>query len=180
MDQTDSALYYYEKAMELNPENTQAQFGFAMIIHTHYIKKGKRLNEVDRILAYYMNAYKSPKNINSYRNAAMLCKDIEDIDRSAWYFEEGLKQCPNDTSLLNNYANLLMKNIGDYTKARELAEKGLRISPLDCSLLDTMAHIEFEGFQNYEKAEQLFRKALKFDGEHHYSHTGLGDLYLVI
>ncbi|MDC0231615.1 tetratricopeptide repeat protein [Aureispira] len=172
------ALYFYEKSLELNPENSQAQVGFAKITHGMYIKKGKRLKDVDLVLQYYINAYKDPKNIICYNNAAMLCKDIGDIDRSAYYYEEGLSRCPDDSLLLNNYANLLMKFKGDYSQAKKLATKGLSIAPINTSLLDTLAHIEFLGFKNYEKAEQLFQKALKFKGEAHYSHTGLGDMYL--
>ena len=71
-----------------------------------------------------------------------------------------------------------MKFKGDYSQAKKLATKGLSTAPLNTSLLDTLAHIEFLGFQNYEKAEQLFQKALKFNGDAHYSHTGLGDMYL--
>ena len=172
------ALQYYKKALALHPSNSQAQFGYAMIIHTHYIKKGLRWEETEQLLNYYMNAYKGPKNINSYRNAAMLCQDVADIDRSAAYFKAGLRACPNDTSLLNNYANLLMKHQKNFDKARILAAKGLKIAPLDCSLLDTMAHIEMNGFGAIERAKSLFEKALKIDKDLHYVHTGLGDLYL--
>jgi tetratricopeptide (TPR) repeat protein len=34
-----------------------------------------------------------------------------------------------------------------------------------------------QGFKAYAKAEKLFRKALSIDSEHHYSNTGLGDMY---
>ena len=110
----------------------------------------------------------------------MLCKDIGDIDRSVYFYEEGLRLCPDDLILLNNYANLLLKYKGDFFKAKELATKGLSISPINTSLLDTLAHIELVGFKNYKVAEDLFKKALKFNGEAHYSHTGLGDMYLEI
>ncbi len=171
------ALYYYEKAVELMPSNTQAQFGVALIIHVYYIKKGLHLDRIEQVLEYYMDAYKSPKNINCYRNAAMLCKDTHDYERSAYYFEAGLKASPNDTSLLNNYATLQFEKFNDFESAQLLAQKGLEISPLDCALLDTLAQIEMQGFKAYAKAEKLFRKALSIDSEHHYSNTGLGDMY---
>lgn len=171
-------LFFYEKAMELDPENTQASFGFATIIHSHYIKKGQRLEEVDRVLNYYIKSYKSPRNIISYRNAALLCQDVNDIPRAVQYYEEGLKHCPDDTILLNNYANILMYPLRDYQKAYTLAAKGLEILPHDNSLLDTMANIQLFGFRNYEEAESLFRKVIQKGDEHHYSFTGLGDLYL--
>ncbi|WP_052598869.1 lipopolysaccharide assembly protein LapB [Aureispira sp. CCB-QB1] len=171
-------LFFYEKAMELDPDNTQASFGFASIVHTHYIKKGQRLEDVDRVLNYYIRSYKTPRNIVSYRNAALLCQDIGAIQRAVHYYEEGLKLCPDDTILLNNYANLLMHPIRDYHKAQAFAARGLDILPHDPSLLDTMANIQMYGFRNYEKAEQLFFKVIQKGDEHHYSFTGLGDLYL--
>lgn len=172
------ALFFYEKAMLLDSDNTQAHFGFAMIMHNFYIKRGHCLDQVNRVLSCYICAYKGPPNISSYRNAAILCSDIGDIKRSAFYYEEGLKHCPNDTILLNNYANLLMNKLGDYTRARFYAHKGLEIAPYDPSLLDTMAYIELDGFQNYEQAKFLFNKVIQQGEKHHYSFTGLGDLYL--
>jgi tetratricopeptide (TPR) repeat protein len=173
-------LFFYEKAMELDPENTQASFGFATIIHTHYIKKGQRLEDVDQVLHYYIKSYKAPKNIASYRNAALLCQDVGDIQQAIQYYEQGLGHCPDDTVLINNYANLLMNPIRNYHKARELATKGLEILPSDPSLLDTLANIQLYGFHNYEEAETLFLQVIQKGDDHHYSFTGLGDLYLRI
>lgn len=171
-------LFFYEKAMELDPENTQASFGFAAIVHTHYIKKGQRLEDVDQVLDYYIKSYKTPRNIISYRNAALLCQDVGNIKGAIQYYEQGLEHCPDDTILLNNYANLLMNPLRDYHKARELATRGLEVLPHDLSLLDTLANIQLYGFQNYEEAETLFLKVIQKGDEHHYSFTGLGDLYL--
>lgn len=171
-------LFFYEKAMELDPENAPASFGFATIIHTHYIKKGQRLEDVDQVLHYYIKSYKTPRNIVSYRNAALLCQDVGRTEQAVQYYEQGLKLCPDDTILLNNYAYLLMTPFRNYTKAHELATKGLEIMPHDLSLLDTLASIELYGFQNYEEAEKLFLKVVQKGDEHHHSFTGLGDLYL--
>lgn len=171
-------LFFYEKAMELDPENTQASFGFATIVHTHYIKKGQRLEDVDQVLNYYIKSYKTPRNIVSYRNAALLCQDVGDISQAIEYYDQGLELCPDDTVLLNNYANLLMNPLRDYHKARELAKRGLEVLPHDLSLLDTLANIELYGFRNYEEAEGLFMKVIQKGDDHHYSFTGLGDLYL--
>lgn len=171
-------LFFYEKAMELDPENTQASFGFATIVHTHYIKKGQRLEDVDQVLKYYIRSYKTPRNIVSYRNAALLCQDVGNIQQAIYYYDQGLERCPDDTVLLNNYANLLMNPLRDYHKALELAKKGLDILPHDLSLLDTLANIHLYGFRNYKEAESLFMKVIQKGDEHHYSFTGLGDLYL--
>jgi tetratricopeptide (TPR) repeat protein len=171
-------LFFYEKAMALDPENTQASFGFATIVHTHYIKKGQRLEDVDQVLNYYIKSYKTPRNIVSYRNAALLCQDVGDIPQAIQYYDQGLELCPDDTVLLNNYANLLMNPLRDYHKARELAKRGLEVLPHDLSLLDTLANIELYGFRNYEEAEGLFMKVIQKGDDHHYSFTGLGDLYL--
>jgi tetratricopeptide (TPR) repeat protein len=171
-------LFFYERAMELDPENTQASFGFATIIHTHFIKKGRRLEDVDQVLNYYIKSYKTPRNIVSYRNAALLCQDVGDIQQAIQCYDQGLELCPDDTILLNNYANMLMNPLGEYEKARELALRGLEILPHDHCLLDTLANIQLYGFRNYEEAESLFLKVIKKGDEHHYSFTGLGDLYL--
>ncbi|MBL4648517.1 MAG: tetratricopeptide repeat protein [Aureispira sp.] len=171
-------LFFYEKAMELDPENTQASFGFATIVHTHYIKKGQRLEDVDQVLNYYIKSYKTPRNIVSYRNAALLCQDVGDIPQAIQYYDQGLALCPDDTVLLNNYANLLMNPLRNYHKARELAMRGLEILPHDLSLLDTLANIQLYGFRNYKEAEALFMKVIQKGDDHHYSFTGLGDLYL--
>jgi tetratricopeptide (TPR) repeat protein len=175
---SQKVLFFYEKAMELDPENTQASFGFASIVHSNYIKKGQRLEDVDLVLSYYIKSYKTPRNIISYRNAALLCQDVGNIKGAIQYYEQGLELCPDDTILLNNYANLLINPLRDYHKARELAKKGLEILPHDLSLLDTLATIQLYGFHNYEEAEALFLKVVQKGDEHHYSFTGLGDLYL--
>jgi len=174
------ALFFYKKAIALDSNNTQAQFGFALIVHVYYIQKGKCLDMVDQVLQYYMNAYKGPKNIVAYKNAAMLCKDIGNLDRAEAYYKAGLEHCPDDSALLNNYAYLLMEEKKDFVQAKVLAERGLESAPFDAALLDTLAHIEFIGFQNYKRAEGLFKKALKKDELHHYSHTGLGDMYVAM
>lgn len=174
------ALFFYEKAMQLDANNTQAHFGFAMIVHAQYIRRGQRLEDVDKVLQYYIDAYRSPKNIISYRNAAALCQDIGDVQRAAYYYKEGLQHCPNDAILLNNYANLLMKEMGDFAEARTWAQKGLLVAPNDPHLLDTMAHIAFQGFQDYKRAKMLFEKVIQKGDEHHYSYTGLGDLYCAL
>ena len=176
----NKALFFYEKAIALDSNNTKAKFGFALLTHTHYIQKGKRLEQVDKVLEFYMAAYKGPQNINAYKNAAMLCRDVGDIERAVYYYNEGIQHYPKDAALLNNYAFLLLQFKQDYTKAKKLAEQGLEITPFDPCLLDTLAHIEFMGFQNFKRAQALFEKALEKDGQHHYSHTGLGDMYVAL
>jgi len=172
------ALNFYKIALQLRPSYTSARMSYAMILHQYYLKKGQRIEEYDKVVDYYLSAFVEKEKMHPYVNAAMLCYEMKDYARSAKIYEEGLRINPEDSTLLNNFANLQFKSFGDYNKAKQLAEQGLEAAPHDCSLLDTLAHIEMEGFDNLAKAEAYFLEALKTDGTHHYSLTGLGDLYV--
>lgn len=172
------ALFYYEVVLSLVPDHKGAQFGYAKTIHTFYLKKGKRLEEYPKVKAYYLAAYKQPDQMLPYINAALLCKEMGDLEDSKALYEEALALNDQDTVLLNNYANLLFKEFGDWQQAKALAEKGMSIKA-DGYLLDTLATIEMLGFGNMEAAKILFERALNIDFNNHWSYTGLGDWYVL-
>ncbi len=172
------ALYFYKIALELYPQHDGAKLDIAKIWHQFYLKQGKKLELYPQTIQYYLEGHSSPEQMFSYIQAALLCIDMGDFDESQKIYKEALTINPEDSILLNNYANLLFKEFDDFEQAKELINRGLAIQ-IDAYLLDTLAYIEMEGFQNMAAAKDLFDRALALDGSNHWSQTGLGDWYFI-
>ncbi len=178
MKNVREAMYFFELALELHPEHKSARISYASILHQHFIKKGKRLTDYKMAIDYYISGYSTPKQMTPYIQAALLAKEMEDFEKSEALYLKGISLAPDNSTLLNNYANLLLE-LGNFQKAREYVNLGLNHVPSDPFLLDTLAQIEMVGFKDLDKAESLFKQVVNSSDIHHYSHTGLGDIYVL-
>lgn len=178
MKSNTKALFFHEVVLSLVPQHKGSQYAYARLFHIHYLQKGKRLIDYPKIKALYLTSFHKKDRMEPYINAAILCAEMKDFNHSRDLYEEALSINPEDTTVLNNYANLLFKEFGDFKQAKEIASKALSIQ-IEAATLDTMAHIEMLGFNNLAKAKSYFEQALQIDSTSHWAHTGLGDWYIL-
>ena len=178
MKNAKKALFFHEVVLSLVPNHKGSQYGYAKIFHVHYLQKGKRLLDYPKIKALYLASFHDKDRMDPYINAAILCAEMQDFNHSRELYEEALEINPEDTTILNNYANLLFEEFNDFEQAKNIANKALSIKR-EAATLDTMAHIEMLGFGNMDKAKSYFDQALQVDSTSHWSHTGLGDWHVL-
>ena len=76
-----------------------------------------------------------------YRLLAEVNSNLQDYDKSDYYFELALQSDSSDATLLNNYSYSLAERKKDLEKALKMSEKALSINPKEPSYLDTYGWI---------------------------------------
>ncbi|HCY72863.1 MAG TPA: hypothetical protein DHU75_01640 [Rikenellaceae bacterium] len=91
-------------------------------------------------------------------------------------FDKALKLCPNDATILNNYAYNLCLDGKNLKKAEKMSMKAVKMEPENASFLDTYGWILYQK-KDYEKAKSYFKKCMVYGGSnskeslYHYSKT---------
>lgn len=171
------ALTYYKYAQIIDPNLGEANFHYAHILLTEYIQKGKRKEDYQEVVDNYQKAFDAnPQNLNCYTNTAALYEELGYLDKAIACYIKTLKIKPNHVGALNNLANIYLER-HEYDRAKSYILKAYQNNPKDIDVLDSYAHILILGFGELTQAERLFKQVIKLDDRHHYSFTGLGDLY---
>ncbi len=114
----DLAEQYYEKAIELAPDNASILGNYAL-----FLKKIRK--DYDKAEEYYKKALEiDPKHANNLANYALFIDEIrKDYDEAEEYYKKALEIDPKHANNLGNYGNF-MKNIRkDYDKAEKFFRK---------------------------------------------------------
>ena len=89
------------------------------------------------------------------------CYKNNDLDGAINAFNKSLTICPDDTSLLNELANVYLRK-KDYANALKEINKAIELEPIDANYWDSRAEI-YEAMGEYEKAIADCKKALELD-----------------
>jgi len=151
---------YCQRALEYFPNQSIVYFfkGFALFSQnkfkrsTIFFKTGFDLSFDDKNLKLEFLLYLS----EAFHN-------IQEHNKSDFYFEEYLKIDKTNAYLLNNYAYYLTKRNINFERAKELSFKSLEIEPFNSSFLDTYAWI-FYTAKDYKKALIYIKKSYKYGG----------------
>ncbi|MCP4439460.1 MAG: tetratricopeptide repeat protein [Aureispira sp.] len=173
----DLGLLYYQYAQIVNLNQGEAYFHYAHILQTKYIQKGKRQEDYQEVVDNYQKAFNiNSHNLSCYMNTAILYEEMDRMEEAIDYYSRILKIKPEHVGALNNLANIYMK-LQDFDHAKSYVLRAHKVQPKDVHVLDSYAHILMLGFQNLKDAEILFKQVIELNDDHHYSFTGLGDLY---
>lgn len=87
-------------------------------------------------------------------------------DKAQEIYEKGLKEFPESTELLNNYAIFLEEIQKDYDRAEECYRRSLEADPNDAIYLGNYAIFLHESRKDYDRAEEYYRRSLEADPNH--------------
>ncbi len=81
-------------------------------------------------------------------------------------YDRILKQCPDNVTVLNNYAYYLSLENRNLGKASKMSQKAISAEPENAVYLDTYAWILFKQ-KKYTAAKAFFKKAMLYGGKEH-------------
>jgi len=102
-----------------------------------------------------------PTSVTARAGQASTLYQTGDAERAKEIYQELLKQHPNDTRVLNDFAWVLQEHDRSYDAALELANKGLSLAPNDLHLLDTRGTILAKMADRLADARSDFRKLVE-------------------
>jgi len=151
----DSALFYYEEILRINPNYDLAYKNAINILSKN--------DDTD----YCIGAYKSILEINSklfeinYNLGSLYGKKKNDIPNSIKYLEAAVKIRPN-SSEANKDLGVAYGFAGNFQKSIEYLEKAIRVDPNDAQLYINLG-INYRQIGQTEKAQECFTKAGQLD-----------------
>jgi len=116
----ENAKIFYEKALEINPEDSNSHNGYALILH-YYLN-----NPSEAEIHYKKGIECNPMNAFVCNNYACLLESLKDYNQAKIYYKKALKINPDYYLAHMNYANILEHYLRDMDNAmehRELAKK---------------------------------------------------------
>jgi tetratricopeptide (TPR) repeat protein len=112
----------------------------------------------------------------SYSNLGWLHSEIEDWEKSDYYYQKSLELAPQDPMTLNNYAYSLIQRDTNLPYAGRLIENAIRMRPDDPNILDTYGWF-FYKIGDFEKAKEYIEKSISVDSTNAVSFLHLGLIY---
>jgi len=121
--QVKEALQLFKKVLEVIPEHIDARRNLAKA----YIELGNT-DQAKKHLDICIQI--KPKDCWSYIMLGNIyTKHERNLDVAEFYYECGLQNHPEDSMLINNYANLMLEK-GNFSKAEELFKQALKLKPV--------------------------------------------------
>jgi Flp pilus assembly protein TadD len=153
-DDFAGAQFYYEKALEIDPNNNVAHGNLALDLRFN--------GDVAGAQPHYEKALDiNPNNAGVHNGLANVLRSNGDVAGAQFHYEKALEIDPNNTSAHNDFAGLLKSN-GDVAGAQFHYEKALDINPKF-----TAAHKNLAGLLksngDVAGAQFHFEKALESD-----------------
>ncbi|MCE3235268.1 MAG: hypothetical protein K0Q50_1448 [Vampirovibrio sp.] len=171
-DNLDGALYYYNRACELDAENP--------VIHK---KLGQVYNECKDTANAARNLEKvvaaEAADFDTYYTLAQIYSDGAEYMRALYYFKELLNQSPENPYLHSNIAYVLFR-LEDYDGAiqeYQLAIKHGKDSIWTATVAQTLGTIYYQLKQDTDAAARIFRLACQLNPDDLECLSMLGDIY---
>lgn len=171
-DNFDAALYFYNRAKELDPEN-------ALIF--------KKLGQVYRECNDSANAMKSLEKVvnaeagdfETVYSLAQLYSDRGDFMKALYHYKELLTEAPNNPYLHSNVGYILFK-LEDFDGAILEYQSAIKLGkdPLwTATIAQTLGTIYYQTKQDLDSAARLFQMACRLDPNDLDCLAMLGDIY---
>ncbi len=88
---------------------------------------------------------------------------IKDPEKADKIYQEGLKEFPNNTNLMGNYANFSYKICKNYERAEEYFKKVIDVDPYHYINLSNYALFLYDIRRDYDKSEEYYKKAVELN-----------------
>jgi Tfp pilus assembly protein PilF len=156
----DKAMEYYEKALDINPNNAITNFNYALLFHNNF-------KNPQKAKVYYEKALKIvPNNLKVLNNYAILLMDkLSNPKKAKVYYEKALKIDPNNIKVLNNYSVLLYKYFDNKEQAMINFKKIIENDPNNIDVNLNYAILLETKFNDIKGAYYHYKKALKNNRE---------------
>ena len=118
---------------------------------------------------------KFPHTAFAYGSIAYVYTGRDKPNLAISYFKSGLRENPNEVSLLNGLSTAYKKK-GDLKKAEDLLLEASRLNPKDDITYNNLGAIYWQE-QEIEKAKKFFQKSLEMNPTNSAAHTNLGAIY---
>lgn len=152
----DAAIFYYKKAVEVNPNSHIACYNIGIA----YSKK----ENISKSNEYLDKSIKiNPQHADSYFYKGINFHKIKDYDTAISYFEKVIELDPNETfAYFNIGAGYQGKK--DFNKAAEYYRKTIELDPQDMDAYYKLGEVLLEKNER-QKAEEAFKNAAKLGHE---------------
>jgi putative PEP-CTERM system TPR-repeat lipoprotein len=148
----DKALYFLERAEDINPKNIETKMIKARIYSK--TQPAKALEILKEIVET------DPDHALAHDLQATVYQLLGDKKAAVKKYEETLNKFPNDVVALNNLAYLYTEGYGTLDEAVTLAEKAYKLKPQSGSIMDTYGWTLYKN-GSYDEAMRLFRESLE-------------------
>jgi len=161
------SLIYIDKALSLNPKNSEAwnRKGFV----SHLCDK-----TCQAIECYDLSLKYNPKNAVAWNNKGGVYLGLEKLSDALLCFNEAVLIDPNYKIGWNNQG-VTLRRMGNFREALESHEKALQLDNSDPLTLNQLGRINFL-LADYSTAGSYFDKAIKIDPHHYQALYGKGVL----
>ena len=120
-DKIDLAIVYYQKAINLNPNNYKTHLGLAIVL--------KKQQKLDEAIVHNQRAIElKPNEASGWHNLGVIFKIQGNIPEAICCYQKSLEIQPNNTYIYYSWANIL-KQQGNLTEAKVLYEKCIELNP---------------------------------------------------
>ncbi len=141
----------YQKALELNSEEANAQLGLAILMRDR--------GELEPALELLRSATELSPTGNHYFLAAGVLEQLGRGDEAIEALRLAVKADPGHTAALNNLAWLLAEQGTHLDEALEVAERAMRLAHT-ASVYDTLGWVRYKRGE-YLQAERMFQQAIQ-------------------
>ena len=170
------AKKYYERAIELNPQDHLSLYGFALLMSNNYYKDYLRAKEL-MILSLQANDRFADAHFNY---AVLLKKYFDEFDEAESHFKIAIELNPDEAQFCVGLANLYVLYMNTrLDEARQLYEKAINLKPEYLSAYLNWGGLFFKQ-GNVAKAKEKYNQALKIDPHCAKASKGLAIIELII
>lgn len=169
LDNLDEALKYYNKAIEINPDNPDNYYDKALIYEA--------LDEPDKAKIQYQKCLENDsEDIESLNNLGLLFYHEHNHDEALDYFDKALS-IDNENKEANYNKGLVLLELDELKEAKEYFDKVLELDNTDVSTYFQIGKC-LELRNMHKKALNFFNKTIELDSENSESYIWKGDIHI--
>jgi tetratricopeptide (TPR) repeat protein len=170
-DQLDQALEYYQKALELKPDDPKVMNDYAVTLLT--------ANRFDQALALYQKILQTDStNVNALSNLAMIYARGGDNQKALSTYSRIISVDPEFKDAYFNRGLLYLTESQEKSSQVKYAKDASTKKPKDKALLAAYQSALADYNQTFEQAEADFRKSIQIDPNDKDAYFHLGLLFL--
>ena len=172
LDNLEKALEDYNKAVEVEPENSY-NYEMRGDFYENYLK------DYDKALADYNKGIElNPTDAELHFSKAYLYDySLDNPDLALQSYLEVVRLNPDYQGANNNIALLYISYVKDYQKALEFYTKEIELDPSDALAYRNRARLYVIQLEDLEKALEDYNKAVEVEPENSYNYEMRGDFY---
>ncbi len=163
-DDIDRAEQAYRKALEYNPQNSDALNGIGSVL-------GRR-GRVEEAILYFKQALEiDPNNIEAYHNMGLALTNQDRLDEALQYYRRALEVDPEHANTLCNMG-LILSQQGKIYEAVEHYKQAIKANPKHIVSHNNLGNI-YSGQKRYDEAIALYKEAISLDRDYMDAHFNL-------